>query len=321
MNSGLGSAYRNVRLALGDPDPPFCKTVSSALFPLGLLDVSTCHDGPRMREAASHTVDVIVCDSHLPELDFIAFVQDLRQGRIGTNPFVAVIATVRDEGEAKSEGIPRSGIDLMMTKPINPLMLVREINQLSRARQAFVVTAGYVGPTRRAERRNDGSDDASSVTIVNSLRAKVIEQKTADTIAAEIAVVKQGADREKAISGLRSVARMVRQVGSLQEKGAAVDDLRAVLFSLARMAKQVAEQHKSSGFVDQVPPIAERIATLATRAQNAASGPNKIEFSLLMQLSEATFAVFAPRGGETTLDTTAAVPEIVAVVDGYLARG
>lgn len=315
-----GAAYKNVRLALGDADSRFCRTVTSALFPLGLLDVSTCHSGTFMREAASATVDVIVCDTYLPQLDFKAFAQDIRQGRLGGNPFVVLIAMVRDEGEAKSDGIPQSGIDEMMVKPINPLMLVRHINQLSRERKSFVMTPGYVGPTRRAARRNDGSDD-NLVAVPNSLRAKVIEQKDAGAIAASVEAAKTSADREKAVSGLRVVARMARQLLTLQEKNAQVDDLRAVLFSLARMASDVAVQHKHLQAADRLPPIAERIARLAARGQAAPNGPTKIELNLLLQLSEATFAVFAPRPGTLELDTAAAVPEIVAVVDGYLARG
>ena len=312
-------AYRNVRLALGDADSRFCRTVASALFPLGLVDVSTCHGGTFMREAAAaHAVDVIVCDTHLPGLDFLAFVQDLRQGRLGTNPFVVVIAMVRDEGEAKTEGIPRSGIDDMIAKPINPMLLVRNINMLSRDRKSFVMTPGYVGPTRRAERRNDGSDD-NLVAVPNTLRAKVVEQKDAAAVASIVQEAKSDADKEKAISSLRVLARMVRQVSGLIEKGAAVDDSRAVLFALASMAKRVAEEHKREN--NPIQAIAERMGQLAARAQTAPAGPSKAEMGLLLKLSEATFAAFAPRPGANNLDAAIAVPEIVAVVDGYLAKG
>jgi DNA-binding response OmpR family regulator len=312
-------AYRFVRLALGDPEPGFCKTVTSALFPLGLRDVSTCSDGEGMRTAAAQTVDVIVCDTHLRGLDFPVFVQDIRQGRLGSNPFVVMIATVRDEGEAKSEGIPRSGIDEMLAKPLNPLMLVRRVNQLSRERQNFVMTPGYVGPSRRAARRNDGSDD-NLVAVPNTLRAKIVEKATTDSAVATVEAAKAGLDKEKALSGLRVMARMTRQLINLQDRNAAVDDCRAVLHALGRMAKEVAAQHEAAG-ANHVSPIADRIGKLAARAQAAPAGPSKAELHLLLQLSEATFAVFAPRPGTVELDTVAALPEVVAVVDGYLARG
>ncbi|HEY1721767.1 MAG TPA: hypothetical protein VGG27_11010 [Magnetospirillaceae bacterium] len=317
-------AYRNVRLALGDADSRFCRTVTAALFPLGLLDVSTCHSGTFMYEAASATVDVVVCDTHLPGLDFMAFVQDVRQGRVGGNPFTVIVALVRDEGEAKSEGIPRSGIDEMLSKPINPLLLVRHINQLSRERKSFVMTPGYVGPSRRDARRNDGSDD-NLVAVPNTLRAKVIDKKDQAEVATMLGEGRSGLDKEKGLSGLRTVTRMVRQVMGLMDKNAPVDDTRAVLFALSRMAKQAAIQHhalsQEAGGTSHVPPILERIGQLAERSQRAATGPTKLEVGLLLKLSEATFAIYAPRPGETNLDAAMAVPEIVAVVDGYLAKG
>jgi DNA-binding response OmpR family regulator len=315
-------AYRSVRLALGDPEPSFCKIVTAALFPLGLRDVSVCLEGGSVRLATAATVDVVVCDTSLPQLDFKSYVQDVRQGRLGANPFVMLIATVRDEAEAQAQGIAQSGVDEIMAKPINPMLIVRRINNLSRERKSFVMTPNYVGPSRRAERRNDGSDD-NLVAVPNTLRAKIIEQKSGAAIAAIVQEGRSGLDKEKAVSGLRVLARMTRQLTTLQEKGAAIDDSRAVLFSLSRMAQQVAAlhgAHDEPGAAVHVAPIADRMARLATRAQNAPAGPGKAEIGLLLQLSEAAFAAFAPRGGETNLDTAATVPEIVAVVDGYLAR-
>src|SRR5579862_4508452 len=114
-------AYKFVRLLLGQPDPGFCKVVSSALFPLGLRDISICHDGDRVRQAAAMTVDVIVCDTNLPKLDFKAFAQDIRQGRLGANPFVVIIATARDAAEAHKQGIGLTGIDDLMIEPVHPV--------------------------------------------------------------------------------------------------------------------------------------------------------------------------------------------------------
>lgn len=315
--------YRGVRLVLGEPDPPFCKVVTSALFPLGLRDISVCHEGERVRQAAAATVDVIVCDTKLPRLDFKTFAQDIRQGRVGDNPFVVLIATARDEAEAQADRISASGADELMIEPVHPLMLVRRIGLLSKERKSFVMTPGYVGPTRRAERRNDGSDD-NLVAVPNTLRAKVVEQKSTQAIAGMVEAGRANLDKEKAVSGLRVIARMTRQLTKLQDQGAAIDDSRAVLHALTRMAHEVATQHNAlaqeSGTANHVPPIAERIARLAARGQAAPGGPTKTEIGLLIQLSDAAFAAFAPRAGTPESRALEAVPEIVAVVDGYLAR-
>ncbi len=314
-----GADFRNVRLALADPDPSFCKTVVSALFPHGLRDISVCHDGERLRQAAAATVDVIACDTELPQLDFPAFVQDIRQGRVGTNPFVAIIAAARGAVEATAQGIVRSGVDDLLIKPLNPLMLVVHIGKLSRERQAFVMTPGYVGPSRRAARRNDGSDD-NLVVVPNTLRAKMIEGKDARAVEAVVAAGRSSLDHEKAINGHRVLCRMARQLVKLHEEGGAPDDCRALLFGLGRKSSDVAAQHQALGASDHVPAILERIGRLVARGQAAPAGPTKAEAELVVQLSDAAIAAVAPHGAALDPTVFSAVPEIVAVVDGYLGR-
>jgi len=305
--------YKGVRLVLGDRDPAFGKIVSSALFPLGLLDIAVCLDAKSLRQAVAATVDIIVCDTSLPGLDFRAFVQDVRHGRIGQNPFVVIIANVNSTDEAKAAGISGCGIDEMIAKPIHPLLLVRRINILAKDRNPFVVTPGYVGPSRRAERRNDGSDD-SLVAVPNTLRAKMVEKKDDRAISGIVADGLTSLNKGKAVSGIKVIARLTRRLDSLQEGNATIEDSRRVLNGLARMANEVAAQHRSGESANHVPPIAERIARLSIRAESAAARPSRIEIDLLTKLSDAAMVAFSaePRA-------SGAVPEIVAMVDGYLA--
>ncbi len=308
-------AYKGVRLVLGDPDPAFGKIVSSAIFPLGLRDVAICLDGDKVRQAAASTVDVIVCDTNLPGLDFRAFVQDIRHGRVGANPFVVLIATVSDIEVAKASGIAGSGIDELVIKPINPLLLVRRIGAIARERKPFVMTPGYVGPSRRAERRNDGSDD-NLVAVPNTLRAKMIEKKNDQAIGGLVAAGRASLDEGVATSGIKTVARLTRHLAVLQEEDTSVEESLRVLNTLTKLASEVAAQHRGNGNgAKHVAPIAERIARLAGRAEASAKRPPRVEIDLLTKLSDAVTVAFA-----TDPHTSGAVPEIVAVVDGYLAR-
>ena len=239
---------------------------------------------------------------------------------MGANPFAAIIAIAPGALEATAQGIVRSGIDDLLIKPLNPLMLVVHIGKLSRERQSFVMTPNYVGPSRRAARRNDGSDD-DLVAVPNTLRAKIVEGQDPQAIDAIVAAGRSSLDLEKAINGHRVLCRMARQLEKLQEQGAPADDCRAVLFGLGRKASDVAAQHvrPGSGANDHVPAILERITQLAARGQAAPGGPTKMEVGLILRLSDAAITAAAPRAPDPT--ASSAVPEIVAVVDGYLARG
>jgi DNA-binding response OmpR family regulator len=309
-------AYKGVRLVLGDPDPTFGKIVSSAVFPLGLRDIAVCLDGNGVRQAAAATVDVIVCDTNLPGLDFRAFVQDIRHGRVGANPFVILIATVSDAEVAKASGIAGSGIDELIVKPINPLLLVRRIGAMARERKPFVMTPGYVGPSRRAERRNDGSDD-NLVAVPNTLRARMIEKKGEQAIGGLVAAGRASLDEGVATSGIKTVARLTRHLAVLQEEDTSVEESLHVLNTLSKMADEVATQHRNGNGngAKHVAPIAERIARLAGRAEASAKRPPRIEIDLLTKLSDAVTVALA-----ADARASGAAPEIVAVVDGYLAR-
>jgi DNA-binding response OmpR family regulator len=307
-------AYRAVRLVLGDPDPAFGKTVSAGLFPLGLRDISICGDGATLRQATASTVDVVACDTKLPNLDFRAFVQDVRHGRVGANPFVMMIATARNEDEAKAEGIVQSGVDELMIKPVHPLMLSRRMAILSKERKSFVMTPGYVGPSRRAARRNDGSDD-NLVAVPNTLRAKMVEQKGDAAIAGMVEAGKSVMDAAKSASGIKVIVRMTRKLAELKSEDSEPAESHRVLDGMAKMVAEVLSQHEESAS-PHVPAIAERIAKLAARARAAPRGPAKIEIDLLAKLADAALVAAAQQA-----NAAAAVPEIVAVVDGYLARG
>jgi len=310
----MAEPYKDVRLVLGDPDPAFGKTVSSAVFPLGLRDISVCIDGERLRDATAATVDVVACDTSLPKLDFRSFAQDVRHGKVGQNPFVILIATVLDEAAAKAEHIPECGIDEMIAKPVNPLLLVRRIGMLAKDRKPFVLTPGYVGPSRRAARRNDGSDDAV-VAVPNTLRARVVEQKSDGAVDGLVVAGRTTLNQGIAASGVNVIARLVRQLGERQSEGAGIEEFRRLLGALARMASQVASEHRDSGSSRNIPPIAERMRRLASRAEAAPARPPQAELDLLARLSDAANVALADGTGAAD-----AVPEIVAVVDSYLAR-
>jgi len=307
-------AYKDVRLVLGDPDPKFGKIVSSAVFPLGLRDISVCGDGECVRQSTAATVDVVACDTNLPQLDFKAFAQDIRHGKVGANPFVVLIATAGDAEEAKTARILESGVDELMVKPVHPLLLIRRIGALAKERKPFVMTPGYVGPSRRAERRNDGSDDAV-VAVPNTLRAKVVEKQNREAVGALVESGRSSLDEEKARSGIAVIARLTRRLVDLEVGAAPVDEVRRVLRELARMALAVATEHRNADATRHIAPIADRLAMLALRAEPAPTRPAKVEIDLLARLSAAAQLAFAAES-----QASGAVPEIVAVVDGYLAR-
>lgn len=116
--------------------------------------------------------DVIVLDGDLPgsEHDAQDLIRDLRQARIGLNPFVAILLTLwrPDVETVRRAGL--SGADAILVKPIAPAALVDRIAALSLTRKRYVSTTDYVGPDRRRERARIAVD--AMVEVPNTLALK-----------------------------------------------------------------------------------------------------------------------------------------------------
>lgn len=312
MNDTL---YRGVRMALGDADPKFSKMFTGAFFPLGLRDIATCADRTELVEAVATAVDIVACSVDLPEIDFLQLSQDIRHGRVGSNPFAVLIAIGQPTDAGAIARILEAGVDDLIIKPADAEILVKRINAFTRERKPFVVTPGYVGPSRRPARRNDGSDDENTIDVPNTLRARVVQGRDTVDLVKMIEAGRSTMSDKKAQTGIRVIARLTRRVAQLQEDVAQAEELRRVLRTLTLKAGEVVVEHRNSEATRHVAEIAERFARLSQKAEAMQPRPPKNEVSLLLQLSDAAVAAFLEVRG-----TAGAVPEIVAIVDKYLTR-
>ncbi len=304
--------YRSVRLVLGDADREFVKSVTAALFPIGLRDLSICTDGQQLKSAVAANVDVVVCDVNLPDVDFMAFSQDVRHERLAGNPFIVLIATSKPTDEGTIAHILQSGVDDLIIKPADASTLVRRIGAFARGRKPFVITPGYIGPTRRAARRDDGTDDDAILEVPNTVRAKVAHRLGPDQIERQIQLGRASLAGNAASTSVRVLVRLTKKVAAMQNDLALVEQSRRLLRLLANKANEVVMQYRSSPNGRFIVPIAEQIARLSFRAETAPVRPPEIEVGLLNQLSDAAqIAAIPPK-------ETDAVPVIVSIVDSYL---
>ena len=309
------SFYRGVQMVLGEADSGFSRTIATAFFSRGLRDLAICADVVQLRKAVNATVDVVLCDVNIPDEDFCAVSQDIRHGRIGGNPFTVLVATSHPSTEEEVNRVLKSGIDDLIFKPAEAEMVVSRVGAFARRRNPFVVTPAYIGPTRRAARRNDGSDD-EVIEVPNTLRAKIAQASLAPDTQALVESGVNNLNEKKAQSGLRVICRLARRVAALNADAAQAGEARRTLSTLALKADELAVEHRNSATTRNVSAIAERIARLAHRSDSVMERPSNVEVNLLLQLSDAALAAFlaAGKGG------AGLVPEIVAIVEDYLAR-
>jgi len=307
--------YREVQVVLGDREGQFSRDVSAALFTLGVRDLAICHDADELRGSVTPVVDLVLCDVDLPGIDFGVVSQDIRHERLGGNPFMVLIAMARPSSEADLKRIIKSGVDAFLSRPMEAGDVMRQIGGFTKGRKPFVVTQGYVGPSRRDTRREDGSDD-DLMEVPNTLRAKIIEGLRFAEIQRQLEEGRTDVKRKKAGASLRTMARLTQRLVLQQAERAKADAVVRTLRQVAEKSDEIVNEHDGVSVTGHIAAIAARVGRLARRAADDPGRSHGVEISLLAQLSDAAVGAYASATGSVDI-----AREIAAVVDGFLARG
>jgi DNA-binding response OmpR family regulator len=115
------------------------------------------------------TPDLLLLEVAGAENEVCQLVQSVRQGRVGANPFILVMATTwRRDGTIVNQ-VVNSGADDLVARPISTSLLGERIRSLVERRKPFVITSDYIGPDRR---RDPGRNSAERLEVPNSLKIR-----------------------------------------------------------------------------------------------------------------------------------------------------
>jgi len=172
-------ALREVRAVLVDPNANVRNLMRSALWSIGIHDVIPCRyldEVPEILE--EEDVDLILISLDGDSEDACEAVRDIRHNRLGSNPFVVVMAfTWHPDWEVAVPTI-NAGTDDLVAKPVSVQTLLDRIGNLVFHRKNFVVTMSYVGPDRRSADRQS-PDELPTIKVPNTLRYKVTRDEAA----------------------------------------------------------------------------------------------------------------------------------------------
>lgn len=304
-------SYRDAQMVLGEPDPALCRNISDALGARGLKDLAICRDADSLRQAMAPMVDVVMCDVDLPGIDFCDTAQDIRQSLMGSNPFTVLIATARPSAAADVSRVIKSGIDDFLIKPMTADLVMRRVGAFAEGRKPFVVTNSYVGPGRRAKRREDGSDD-EVIEVPNTLRSKVVDNARLEQLRAILDAALTGVENMKTETRLKAIVRLTQRLQQQQAEHSRVGEVRRTLDLLAEKADEVGRDHSELA-MPHIAEIAARIAKLAHRMSEGSGRPGHLEISLLVKLSDAVMTSFTASAASIEI-----AGQISGMVDKFL---
>lgn len=174
--------FEHAEALLFDPVAVNRSATRGMLAALGFRKVQTPYDlGSLSQRLRGQFYDLIIVEVRPDPKPVLNLIQDLRQGRVGLNPFTIVMATAWTLDDDVVRGVVQSGADDLMGRPFSTGFLGQRLKQLIDGRKGFVVTSDYIGPDRRRDPGRTGGAPTSDVP--NSLKLK--SQGRRDTIAVE----------------------------------------------------------------------------------------------------------------------------------------
>jgi CheY-like chemotaxis protein len=168
--------FDDVHLLLADGRAHLRSLLRMALNEAGIENIHNAPEAGALAEAVEQPEappDIILCDAGLRGGDAAEAVHAIRNGELGRNPFVCVLALAWTATQDTVTRLVNAGADHVVAGPIAPQKVIDRIEAMIHRRKPFVVTADYVGPDRRlAPEREPGG--APLVDVPNSLRDKVL---------------------------------------------------------------------------------------------------------------------------------------------------
>lgn len=237
----LRSSEKNrgsVKILLADSHSYMRQGLRNALAHEGYRDVRAVGRLTTLREMiAASAADLLILDVDTPDGDAIALVTDIRNNRLGRNPFMPIILVTWDSDPAAINRAAGSGVDFILMKPLSPAVLFTRIESLVTQRKPFIAIAGYIGPERREKER---WGDTRHFEVPNTLRDK-LDGKPVDHAAMSdhIGSLMREMNSTRVQLAAGKLAATVEQICIVYEREAALAGTEGALSTIASMAKEI----------------------------------------------------------------------------------
>lgn len=232
--------------------------------------------------------DLLISDIKLPDGNFNELIYGLRHHKVGTNPFMPVIATAWSPTTDDVRAVVQSGADDLITKPMSANQVIQRIEALIKARKPFVVTSAYIGP----DRRKDGMDRDRGTKIdpfhvPNTLRAKAIADNEFDArkIQTEIDACIEKVNLEKLNRHAHQISWLVEKIVPSMTSGTHDDETREFLNRLLYVSEDVTRRMIGTPF-EHVSELCMSLIDVTQRIIDAGHDTAPRDVELLKPLSQ-----------------------------------
>ena len=287
---GTQPRYDRLRMVVGEASATGSAAIKESLYSRGIRQVTTCSGTDHLFAALDNEiVDLLLYDYDLLGDEFVEVMQRIRRKARGKNPFVIIVATVRDSAVETVRRLISAGVDDLIRKPVSVDRLFESFGNFSQKRKPFIVSYDYVGPTRRIGRRN-GDQPGQLIRVPNTLRSRALEgvsdldlQRMVDNAVASLGDKQiESCGVEIDILGKR-IAEGYGQMASSHEEE---QDIKGALHRLEVVADDLRTRARGTPS-ERVADLATMLLAITQRVLKAPTGRAAVEVQLLAKLSSA----------------------------------
>lgn len=234
--------------------------------------------------------DLLVLDMELPGDDPCQVVRRIREGHLGSNPFLPIVMTCANPTRSSIAPALAAGADDVVARPLSPGLLLKRIGLLVEQRKAFVVTSDYIGPERRDAPRDDEAVDL--LEVPNTLRQKVRgEANDQREIVDAISDAQQSLNTRRLVRHSRRVESLVTRMLAAYRSGEVDEGAAHDCRQLVMVAEDTVRRLSESPF-RHAGEICANLVMVAQTIRRDHPAPGERTLALLEQLSEAMMLSF-----------------------------
>ncbi len=306
--------FENIRVLVGDPNREIRDAVRGGLYGHGFRYIMVTDRMSVVETAvATNTVDLMICDTELPDGDLYDLVHKIRHHELGDNPFIVVTALITAPTPKMVKKLFEAGCDDLIPKPISTgLLFERDLN-LARNRKPFVVTSDYIGPNRRATPR-PGIQQNSQIDVPNPLKTKAADDASEEDIQAEIDRVANVLNEQKMERHAHRINYLVERIVPLYEDGTADESIVPHLDRLLYVSEDISRRLEGTRY-DHVGELCMSMVSVVRAVRQAPLSPDRKDIALMPALAQAVKSAFRPQA-----DVVAISRDISATVERRTAK-
>jgi CheY-like chemotaxis protein len=313
--------YDSARVLVYDPVASNRNATRASLHSLGYRNV----EGVPALDLLAHRLmtdppDLLLAEVAGAESETCGMIQAIRQGQMGDNPFIVVVATTwRRDGSIIGQ-VLNSGADDLIARPVSTTTLGERIRLLTERRKGFVVTTDYIGPDRRRNTRPDEAT-AECVDAPNPLKFRMQESLSDEEMARQLLEsVQQGKEKLNLEKVRRDAVQLCLQSRMLEKRAPGARDFCEILSRIGRLAAEmkrrakIANHEAGQEWCDSLAGSVQTLTAMAARSGQPGPAPDyQASLNLLSHAASALGRMFAQE--EVEPERLIELDRIVAVRD------